>query len=291
MSIQEYILAAISGSSGPPAWTASISGNLATLTIDNAYLTNLGWNGADNVELTSSATITDNVASQTQALKLAVTMPTGKVFTFINNGIIAGAGGYGGLGKNGTQSSQTNGIGGGQGGIGIKVLAACNIVNNGIIGGGGGGGSGAGSSYYAGGGGGGGGAGNGTPGNGGSKYGTGTVGTAGSAGTLLTGGNGGNGGSATGLAAAWGTAVAATNGDYTYTYPGGAAGYAGASGSGNGSNGGGGGGGGLGSTGGKGGGNSSTPTTGGAKGPAGISVAGNSFVTWITTGTICGAKA
>jgi hypothetical protein len=174
---------------------------------------------------------------------------SGDTIALINNGVIVGVGGAGGAGGY-TDGHTNNGIGGGgqQGGIGLKINYATSITNNGTIAGGGGGGGGGGPTNYAY---------NGSGGGGGAGYGV--AGTS----TNTLGGSVGNNGSAGGesTGGAGGTSVGGNG-------AGGAGGSWGAAGS-------------YGSDG---------PNVGygGNKGAAGYYISGNSYATWLATGTRLG---
>ena len=223
-----------------------------------------GWDGLSKVVATidSGIYISSNSTS-TPALTVSGSFPTG--LDLINNGYIIGMGGAGGAGRS-TYGDGTayGGSAGGNGGVALSISSAVSITNNGTIGGGGGGGGGGGSGYYyldtvfSGGGGGGGGGRTGitnSSGGAGGTSGTGSGhGSAGGAGTSASAGGGGSGGG-------------------TPPYAGGVGGAGGTWGS-------------SGSTGGIG---SGSPNTGFAGGAGGAAVSGNSYVTWVATGTRYGA--
>ena len=240
--------------------------NLRTLAV------NAGWDGTAPVEATinSGVIISGSVAgNSTGALTVNGSWPGGVTLT--NKGVIVGRGGKGGNGGSGNARYTANaGGGGGTGGRGLVVSSALTLNNIGTIagGGGGGGGGGAGTSYsnsngilyQAGGGGGGGGRSsltNASRGNGGTYS-----GGAGGNGTYNARGNGG------GRATKGGGNVTTRGGN------GGAGGNWGSSGSsGNAGTAGGGG----------------TRSNGGGGGAGGQAINGNSFITYIATGTRLGA--
>jgi len=216
----------------------------------NVNLRNAAISAGWNQSSAVVATISGNVGIMT----INGAFPNGVAMT-INPGVyVVGAGGSGGFGT-------TAIIPGGAGGVALSVSVPVSITNNGVVGGGGGGGgSGAGNASKpptttSGGGGGAGfpvGTGGGTTGGGANQFGR--------DGTLTTGGLGG-----------------------FFNAPGGAGGGPGSNGGTGGNVYSGGGGGGLGGAGGTGGG-------GGAPGgAAGAATSGNSYITWVATGTRYGA--
>ena len=197
--------------------------------------------------------------------------PTGSVINIINNGLIYGAGGDGGDGAAYTGGpTLVAATVGGAGGTAFKTVTNCNLTNNGVIAGGGGGGGGGGAAYFTsgkgntsyGGGGGGGGRGRsgGAAGTGGNcSYGTDYDGSNGTAGSISAAGSGGAGGSVSG------TEYGGTGGN------GGALGTAGSAGQ-DGTN------------------TLTGFSAGKAGGAAGKSIQGNSYITFIATGTITGPQ-
>lgn len=219
-------------------------------------LVNSGWAGTCAINGTvtiDSGIYVGSSSTSTPAFTITGSFPSGSTLNLVNNGYISGAGGAGGAIKDAAGSA---------GGMAIMVSVPVNITNNGYIwGGGGGGGAGASSKYssrsrsYAcgwnkGGGGGG------TVYGSGAHAGTATAGGAGSGTSPGAGGNpgkGGNGGS--------GTCVhTGANGTKGYGGGGGSPGYSGGQGG----------------------------DVGGAGGLPGYYISGNSYVTWVATGTRLG---
>lgn len=241
-----------------------------------------GWNGTRPVAAyLPSGSIIGSTSASSYALTIQGSFPNG--LTLVNNGYIVGAGGNGGSTPYGPYGYSQNGT---SGGPALHVLTAVSITNNGTIGGGGGGGSAAvvGDHQYwglaNGEGGGGAGSSNGTGGisyyganNGDIRWFQGSgyyvVGGINAANGILTSGGLGSTGGVNGAQATIGflNGQGSTTG-YQYCY--------------------GGNGGGLGSAGAIG--YSSTGDGVGSPGSGGAAVVGNSYVTWITTGTILGSQ-
>lgn len=229
-----------------PAFPLVISANTTDVNLWN-LAQNSGWNTFQQLIVTINAGVYIGSSSTgTYALTVFGNFPSG--VSIINNGYILGAGGDGGTGNAGV---------GAAGGPAIlaftQSLGTLFITNNGVIGGGGGGGGGGGTGDRL--------SGSGSGGGGGAGYVVGAGGVCayagsfnlanGSAGTFTAGGAGGPPG---------------TNGTY------GADGYGGSGGTGGGL-------GAAGSTGGAG------IVSGGAGGAGGACVSGNSYITWLVTGT------
>jgi hypothetical protein len=230
--------------------------NLRTLAVNN------GWDQNEEVEVTINSGVYCYATSTSEnGMTINGSWPNG--VTLINNGFIAGRGGNGGTGRSINNAFSTGTHGGSSGTGGGKALsigASVSINNQGTIGGGGGGGGGGGAgvepSYdpdrFWQGGGGGGGRSNGNGGNGGGPTTWGiSNGSNGSSGSLSSAGAGGAGGGQQGN-----PATGAKGGD------GGNFGAGGGSGSYSGSYGG---------------------------GSGGSALTGNSYVTWIATGTRLGS--
>lgn len=226
----------------------------------NTQATAAGWNGTRRVRVIINPGVSVVSASTGTAAMVATgAFPNALVIT--NNGYIVGKGGAGGSGGSGPSGA---GSAGSAGGFGLSITgttSAIYMINNGTIAGGGGGGGGAGvvrvnvgfnvNNYY-GGGGGGGGAGLGAGGPGGS-----------------TTGNGGASGS--GSTGSPGTALTYGAGGAGSPPSGATGGNGGAFGS-------------NGSTG------PSSYSSGGSGGSAGGAVYGDNFITYVTTGSIIGAR-
>lgn len=229
----------------------TITSNQVNLNLRTYALAN-GWDASQNLLVTLNTGIGITSASNaTPALTIDGSFPNG--VSFVNNGLVQGAGGeggYGGLwGSNG-------GYNGGNGGTAIQVSVPVTITNNATLAGGGGGGGGGGVSYY-------------TYGSGksaGSAYSTGGGGGGGAGINAGPGGNsgGGSGGYGNPGTATAGGAGAAGAAGLTPGGTGGSLGQAGYAGTGGNRYGGGGG------------------------GAAGYYVNGNSNVTWLATGTLIG---
>lgn len=159
-----------------------------------ALATTAGWNGTSQVIATiSSGVYISSNSTGTPALTISSSFPNG--VSLINNGYIVGMGGAGGTG-----GGPYGGSAGGAGGLALSIAATTSITNNGTIAGGGGGGGGGAAryeeSYWAGGGGGGGrssNAANSAAGAGGSVPQYSYPGSSGTAGTVSAAGNGGAG--------------------------------------------------------------------------------------------------
>ena len=241
-----------------------------------------GWNGVRPVAVyIPSGVIIGSTSTSSYALTIQGSFPNG--VTLINNGYIVGMGGSGGSTPYGGYGYSQNGT---SGGPALQVLTSVTITNNGTIGGGGGGGSAAivGDHLYWGlaNGEGGGGAGS-SNGSGGISYyganngdirwyqGSGYYvigGINGQNGTTTSGGLGSTGGVNGGQSTiGFLNGQGSTSGfQYCYGGNGGALGSAGATGY------------------------SSTGDAVGSPGSGGAAVVGNSYVTWITTGTIFGSQ-
>lgn len=171
-----------------------------TLTLNNAYFSNLGWNGTS--KLVANVNITGTIGSNSisnYSLTLTGSYPNGSIINIINHSgnYIVGAGGTGGIATD-SGFNWGGGTSGSNGGPALFITggtgATWNITNYGTIaGGGGGGGAGHGirahtgdGGFYGGAGGGGAGYNNGLGGEGNSN-----VSYAGTNGTLTTGGAGG----------------------------------------------------------------------------------------------------
>ena len=241
-----------------------------------------GWNGVRPVAVyIPSGVIIGSTSTSSYALTIQGSFPNG--VTLINNGYIVGMGGSGGSTPYGGYGYSQNGT---SGGPALQVLTSVTITNNGTIGGGGGGGSAAivGDHLYWGlaNGEGGGGAGS-SNGSGGISYyganngdirwyqGSGYYvigGINGQNATTTSGGLGSTGGVNGGQSTiGFLNGQGSTSGfQYCYGGNGGALGSAGATGY------------------------SSTGDAVGSSGSGGAAVVGNSYVTWITTGTIFGSQ-
>lgn len=272
---------AVGFSSSLDVFDVVVSSNSTQLDLRTHALAN-GWDGTKRVLLTiNSGIYLYSTSTSTPALTISGSFPQG-VF-IVNNGIIVGKGGNGGrAGDSAYYSSDTpdNSSPGLPGGNALSISTAVNITNNGTIAGGGGGGGGGMSintvsEYYnawsggAGGGGGGGGRGglsNSTGAVGGLSYGTApgyfpdTDGSSGSAGTYLSAGAGGASGSA-GVPPLLFGGNGGSGGNW------GAAGSAGATVSG------------------------TNVGSAGAGGAAGKYATGNSYITWLVSGTRLGGVA
>lgn len=231
-----------------------------------AFALTSGWNGTSALlAIIQSNTYVSSSSTSTPALTISGSFPAG--VQLINNGYIVGRGGAGGSGS----GQKTTGYPGNAGGLALSVLTNVIINNLGTIGGGGGGGGGGGALIFepdgwGGGGGGGGRSGttNGSGGAGGGYYeqnarptqsgfdGTTSGAGAGGYGALTPNSQGGGGYGGTG--GNWGSA-----------------GSSGQSGFWNGQ------------------GAPSGITSGGAGGAAGGAVTGNSYITWVATGTRLGS--
>lgn len=238
----------------------TIAANTANYVLNTAKVTGYAA-GKTQVTLTiNSGVYIYSVSTGTPALEVDASWATGDTITIVNNGTILGAGGQGG----GSNS------GGNPGGTGLQVQKPASINNaNRISGGGGGGGGGAstsqatfipakgggGTTYIdtAVGGGGGGGIGNGAGGPNATN--NGVTSQAGSPGTLIAAGGGGSGARKIEYAP-----ISAGNGGTGGTF--GASGSTGGSGS-----------------------NIGGTVPGASAGAGGPAVSGNSYITWIATGT------
>lgn len=233
--------------------------NLATLA------TNAGWNGTTKLIATIDSGIYISATSTgSTGLTIDGSFPGG--VELVNNGYILGMGGNGGNGGGSYSTTGYAGSGGASGGKALAVSSAITITNNGTIGGGGGGGGGGGvgrneaNVSFAGGGGGGGGRTGTSNSSGGSQIYAYVRGSNGSSGTSSSAGAGGAGGY--------------IGSDYGSPGRGGTGGT----------------GGNWGSSGSNGGGGSGVYTrAGGAGGGAGACLTGNSYITWVATGTRYGA--
>lgn len=186
-----------------PTFVKTISANQNQLNLRTWAAAN-GWNGSSAVVITlDSGYYIYSTNTGVPALTINGSWPNG--ITFINNGVIVGAGGAGG---NGAVPNVTGPVAGGAGGIGLSLGVSIKLTNNGgIYGGGGGGGGGATYSWGTGGaagGGGGGGAGLGAGGT-----------TNGGAGSLTSGGAGGTNKSVGGNGGGY-NAAGSAGGSYTY---------------------------------------------------------------------------
>lgn len=223
----------------------------------------------------NSGKVVGSTSTGTYALTVSSSFHADDTVHIINNGTIAGRGALGGAGGNIVQSdgspppSPQNGVAGNPGGPAVRIQRATFITNNGVIGGGGGGGGGGASCGRAtapfdavGGSGGGAGQGGGTDAGGvagiatdegyGGAVANGNAGSAGSSSAPGTGGNSVTAGTITGGAAGSGGSLGSAGSS-------GGAGTGGATGS------------------------------GGAGGAAGACLSGDSFVTWLATGTRYGS--
>ena len=235
----------------------TISSNQANANLRTLAL-NAGWNGTTKVVATISSGIY-LYATSTSNTGLVVdgSFPAG--VDLINNGYILGMGGNGGGGG----GDGGAGGSGGSGGKALSVSTGVTITNNGTIGGGGGGGGGGGSGKngqefgFAGGGGGGGG-----------RTGL-TNSSGGGGGSGAYNGGGGSGGSGTSSSAGGGGGGGVYYGafDNGYGAGGGSGGNWGANGNGGGS----------------------ARASGGSGGGAGACLTGNSYITWVATGSRYGA--
>lgn len=229
----------------------------------NTQATAAGWDGTKRVRVVVNPGVSV-VSASTGTASMVATGAFPNALVIQNNGYIIGRGGDAGNGVIGASQFGANGIPGGSGGIGLSITGTSSpvfMVNNGTIGGGGGGGGSGGAGYYytsgpLGSGGGGGGAGFGAGG-------TATApATAGTAGTLTA--NGTNG---SGFTVSLG-----------YSGNGGVGGGLGASG-------------GAGATGYRSGSvHGSAYYPGGSAGSGGWAVYGDNLITYVTTGTITGAR-
>jgi hypothetical protein len=205
--------------------------------------------GISDITVTVNAGVSvGSVSTGSFAMLVSSAFNVGDTVTIVNNGTIIGAGGAGGGGGDGFASP---GYSGNNGGSALSISRPTRITNNSTVAGGGGGAGGGGAfSTFSGtrGGGGGGGGAGFNGGNGGAGSATTFPGGAGNPGTLTAGGSGGAGGA--GLGGSGGI--------------GGGQGAAGA----------------VGGT--------SSQAAGGAGGSPGNYVVGNSFVTWLVTGTRLG---
>lgn len=241
------------------SFNATISANTNNYNLKSAAIA-AGWDGVTPLVATvtvNSGVYVGSTSTGSYGFDTGSSFPAGSSLTLVNNGFIVGMGGGGG-GGGGVYSG---GGGGGAGGPALRAQAAISITNNGTIGGGGGGGGGGASAYY------------GDPYSGEQRFG----GGGGGGGRGLNGGPGGPGGS--------GHLVNPGGGGGTGTTT--SAGGGGSNGgwmAGNGASGGG-----LGSGGGTG--ASGPQYSGGPGGSGGAAVAGNSFITWVATGTRLGAIA
>lgn len=223
------------------------------------YAVNSGWDQNRKLVVTLNSGIGIIASSpSTYALTIAGSFPKG--VSFVNNGLVQGAGGQGGQGSVGGNRSGGGG-GGGAGGNAINVSTAVSITNNATIAGGGGGGGGSGSQAY-------------TGGSGKSTYTLYSAGGGGGGGAGIANGIGGSGGYNN-----WDGTTGGTGGTSTST-----AGGGGGAGAPNYTQGGGGGG--LGQVGNAGG--SGSNGGGGPGGSAGYYLVGNSYVTWVVVGTRLG---
>jgi hypothetical protein len=237
-----------------------IGGNTANYNLRNALIS-AGYSGSGafwaNVTINSGVYVYSN-STGTAAFDTG-TLSGGFIY-ITNNGYIVGKGGTGGTGAPGGGGNR--GTVGAAGGLAFLAQASLNFTNNGVIGGGGGGGGGGAAGdgdpsfgSYGGGGGGGAGLGSGGPVNLDgfvNNYGQVSNSQPGGDGGLSTAGGGGSGGNSAGY------------GNDRWGWSGGS-------------------GGGLGSAGGNG---AGLGTSGGA---AGAAINGNSYITWITTGTRYGS--
>jgi len=233
----------------------------------NASLTTLatsaGWDGSSPIEATINSgiyiygTTTGNTALTISGV------PSGS--TLINNGFIVGDGGNGGTGGGPASAGST----GGSAGKALNVTSAISIDNQGTIAGGGGGGGGGGSIANSN---------EGASGGGGGGGRSGLTNSSGGAGGTPRSGFGNTAGSPGGA----GTSSAAGSGGSRGTFP-----------NGNYRGGNGGSGGGWGSNGSSGASGNApggySVYGGGSGGSGGAAITGNSYVTWVTTGTRLGS--
>jgi hypothetical protein len=247
---------------GVPEFPFSITASAANVDLRTAALA-AGWNGSDRPVCTiNGGVIISSSSTGSYALTISGAFPGG--VELINNGTILGKGGDGGLGGAASAGcacfafSRGGTTAGSNAGPGLLVQVAVKLDNASgrIAGGGGGGGGGNTGSFVSSGGGGGGGTGTGA--GGGIAFSSFCNGnTVGSAGTSTAGGAGGNGGSGGG-----GGCKSSENG--------GAGGAGGSYGS-------------IGTSG-----NGGAGGPGGGGGAAGNAIVGNSFINYISTGTING---
>lgn len=265
-----------------------ISANTQNYNLRNAAVA-AGWDQV--LPLIATVTINSGVYVSANSTGLyafdtgATSYPANSSLALINNGFIIGMGGNGGSssGRSGL-SANVAGSAGGNGGPAVRITLPTQITNNGTIGGGGGGGGGARTSYFV----------SGDGKNGYSYY-------------IMRGGGGGGGRTGATNTGGGGVGPAGSYSPYYrgpyYAYPGGTGTASGAGGGGRGDGvngtvdgGVGGGGGNWGSAGGSGSAGTSYVQTyytsaGGpyGGGAGGACLVGNSFVTWVVTGTRLGA--
>ena len=242
----------------------TISSDATNYVLRNAAIT-AGWDGI--VPLDAEVTVASGIVLSANSTSLygfdtGTGFPAGTTLKLIMPGYVCGMGGAGG---NGAVGSPTAGAAGGPA---LRAQHAITIdATGGVIAGGGGGGGGADARFAGNAAGGGGGGRSGRTGPaGGSKYGT--VGDS-VAGSFSSGGDGGYGVSGSGGGGTGGTTSQGGNGTGGDTIAGG------------------GGGGGWGAAGGNGG--RVAGGSGGSGGAGGAAVVGNSYITWINTGTRYGA--
>jgi hypothetical protein len=207
-----------------------------------------GWDESTSLIATlDSGIYISSDATGTPALTIDGSFPSG--VKFVNNGTVVGDGGNGGAGGY-AQNSPPGAVGGG-GGTAISISVAVSIENNGVIAGGGGGGGGGGGSIY--------GAGKGY------GYASGGGGGGGQSGLTNSSGGGGNQtGTAGTISAAGGGGIG--GGELQYGGTGGTGGGWGANGA-NGAPG------------------KESAGAGGGGGAGGAATSGQSYVTWLATGT------
>ena len=245
-------------------WRPTISADVTNWVLYSQAIA-AGWDGItplDAIVTVSSGIVLSANSTSLYGFDTGIGFPAGTTLGLIMPGYVCGMGGVGGNGAIGSPTA------GGGGGPALRAQHAITIdATGGVIAGGGGGGGG-GDGRFAGnaaGGGGGGRSGRTGPA-GGSKYGT--VGDS-VAGSFSSGGAGGYGASGTGGGGVGGTTSQGGNGPGGETRAGG------------------GGGGGWGAAGGAGG--RVAGGSGGSGGAGGAAVVGNSYITWINTGTRYGA--
>jgi len=245
------------GKSSRVTANVTISANTANYVLNTAKAPGYIAGITDMILTINSGVIVSSSSTGTAALIVNTSWAAGDTVRINNGGVILGKGGNGGNGSSGGASTS-----GTSGGLALQVQRALTMNNTNRIAGGGGGGGGGGLGQYidiAGGGGGGGGIGIGTGGSAGG-YGSGV----GVAGTLTSAGSGGNGGSN----------VYSPGPKYGPTPIQGGAGGAGGT---------------YGSNGSGGANGNPVGNTPGSGGAAGACITGNSFITYVATGTRNGA--
>ena len=121
-------------------FSASISGTVYNYNMYSALVA-AGWNQIDIVQATitiNAGAIVSSTSTTTYAFTTGSTYYEGSTLTLINNGKILGKGGKGGAGSNGDASPEAGGFAG----PALLVGLPCTLTNNGTIAGGGGGGAG-----------------------------------------------------------------------------------------------------------------------------------------------------